>query len=514
MSENPVELSDERLKVLESVLDQQQTINQTLREQLTWNSMLMGEDRGWDAMFGARRELFLGPSLIELKEWSLKLRESLGNVHMQRGLRLRTNNIWSGGIHYNDDALPSGSGVKVQTKKRIDDSLNRRNFFGGQAHAERESALYTDGLYLVLGDPSDWTLEPVALEHIGALAFNPTRADEIIAYRIDFVDYSNNVMGEPRREWHYTDLAYARRGKPGFNFRVNGDEVGPDARVIFDQHVNTQVGWALGVPDALTAYAWAKVYRDFVMNGKVMSDAMAQFAFQIATGSRKETDSAAARIAQPSDAGATLIGANSLVPLPTAGKGYDFESGRPLLAIIAAALEVSVISLSSDPGASGHNSAMTLDLPTRLAMESRRSLHIEFDRRVLLWMGANPDLLEVTFATLDDAADLYREIQALILALSSGLYDPEAIEDRLSTLLEVTGNTVPSGYMLPNNINTLKAQAKLAPAPVAPSADPAQAPNQDKGQNSSTAAPDQGKNNPAGNSAVKGNDIRNKPAKP
>lgn len=507
MAENTVELSEERLAALEAVLDREQTINQTLREQLQWNAMLAGEDIGWARIFGGGVDRYIGPSLLEMKTWSRKLRDALGNVHMQRGLRLRTNNIWSGGIHYDEDALPSGSGHKVQTKTRIYDPINQRHFFGAGAHFERESALYTDGLYLALGDPSTWTLEPWSIEHVGSIAYHPRRPDEIIAYRLDFQDYTNDTDGVWNREWHYVDLYYDMRDKPGFQFKIQNDEKAPDNRVIFDLHVNTQVGWTFGVPDSLTAYAWAKVYRDFVMNGKVMSDAMAQFAFQVATGTKKETANVAARLAEPSDAGATLVGANSLVPLPTAGKGYDFDSGRGLLAIVAAALEVSVVALSSDSGAAGssYGAASTLDLPTRLAMESRRQLHVDFDRRVLVWLNAPADI-DVTFTALDDKADVYRELQALILALDSGLYEAAPIEERISDLLQITGNSVPDGWLIPNNLQSAKAQAALAPKPNP--ADPNGAPAPAGVGKKSTAAPDQGKNNAAGKSDVKGNDLR------
>lgn len=503
---NELELHENHVEILAAALDQSHSVNEVLREQLTWNAMLQAEDKNWTKVLGGGMgDVANGPTLDDVKLWSERLREALGNVHMQRGLRLRTNNIWSGNIHYNEDALPKGSGRKVQTKDRVHDPLNQRNFFGSQAHDERESALYTDGAYLVLGDPADWSLEPYSIDTVGAVALNPRRRDEVIAYRFDYTDYSTPIPTQ-RREWHYTDLANARRGKPGFGIKVERGETAPDERVVFDLQVNTQVGWAFGVPDSLTAYAWAKVYRDFIMNGKVMSDAMAQFAFQVATGSKKETETAAARIAQPSDAGSTLIGANTLVPLQTAGKGYDFESGRSLLAIVASALEVSVFALGSDTTGQGA-SATSLDLPTRLAMESRRQLHIDYDRRVLLWMGADAEKLEVTFSTLTDSADEYRELQALILALDSGLYEPDPIEKRISRLLEITGNTVPAGWLRPNNSKTLeiesKAKAKAAPAPGA-------AGGEDKGDDkaTSTASPGQGRSKASGKSDDKGNDIR------
>jgi hypothetical protein len=510
---NDVELRENRLEVLEAVLDTQVTVNQNLREQLTWNSMLAHEDEGWSQVLGGGiGDYASGPTLDDLKGWAEKLRGSLGNVHMQRGLRLRTNNIWSGNIHYNEKALPGGSGAKVQTKKRVDDPLNQRNFFGAQAHNERESACYTDSVYLVIGDPSDHSLEPISILDVGAVALNPRRPDEIIAYRVDFMDYTQaNAVAV--KQWHYTDLAYGRRNKPGFGIKAQQGETAPDDQLIFDLHVNTQIGWAFGVPDSLTAYAWAKVYRDFVMNGKVMSDAMAQFAFQIATGSKKETDTAAARVAEPSDAGSTMIGANTLVPLTTAGKGYDFASGRSLLSIVASALEVSVDSLDADSSGTTASGSSSLDLATRLAMESRRQLHIDFDRRILLWMGADPVTLAVTFTSLDDAADVYRELQSLVLALDSGLYQPAPIEKRISVLLEIVGNTVPPGWLQPNNLKTVKAEAEAKAKSASGSSNDAdgkqQGSDKDGEKASSTASPGQGRSKASGKGDNTDVDTRN-----
>lgn len=492
--------------ILEAALDQSTSINAVLREQLAWNHMLQSEDQNWTKVLGGGlHDPAAGPALSDIQDWSGKLREALGNVHMQRGLRSRTNNIWSGNIHYNEESFKGGSGAKYQTKKYVADPLNQRNFFGATAHIERESACFTDGIYLTLGDPADYSVEPYSIDQVGAVAFNPRRRDEIIAYRFDYMDYTG-AMPMARKEWHYTDLAIGRRHKPGFGIPPQKGETRPDDKVVFDLHVNTQVGWAFGVPDSLTAYAWARVYRDFVMNGKVMSDAMATFAFQVATGTKKETDTAAARIAEPSDAGATLIGANTLVPLTTAGKGYDFESGRSLLGIVAAALEVSVGVLGADSKDGGAGSS-SLDLATRLAMESRRQLHMDYDYRVLIWMGADAEKLKVTFTSLDESADIYRELQALILALDSGLYKPEPIEKRISVLLEIVGNDVPDGWLQPNNLKTITAEAE-AKAKAGPKAIPGGGGEKPDEKAHSTASPSQGRAKASGKSDDKGNDIR------
>src|SRR5690606_25720770 len=97
---NELALREDRLEILEAALDHSQTINEVLREQLRWNAMLQSEDENWTKVLGGGLgDVEAGPTLDDVKEWSEKLREALGNVHMGRGLKLRTNNIWSGDIH-------------------------------------------------------------------------------------------------------------------------------------------------------------------------------------------------------------------------------------------------------------------------------------------------------------------------------------------------------------------------------------------------------------------------------
>src|SRR5690606_29473438 len=102
-----------------------------------------------------------------------------------------------------------------------------------------------------------------------------------------------------KKMWYFTDLFEEKRSKaknPTINFNRESVPVAKDA-VIFDAYVNTQVGWTFGVPHALAALAWARLYRDFLVNGKIMSDALAQFAFQLQTKSKGGTQNASMKLA-------------------------------------------------------------------------------------------------------------------------------------------------------------------------------------------------------------------------
>ncbi len=436
-------------RVLEAAFED----NAMLKEELSQvNAMFAKEDIGW-GRFGQGNDLDQGLELLELHRWAWQIREAMaGNPHIKRGWRLRASYVWRDGIQYeNIPGAKQGKGTNVQA--RIDQPINQRNFFGHSAREEREGALYSDSAVYYLGDSRDYSLQPVPIWQIYGYYTNPDNHAEVWAYRRVWEHWEQGVGATPMNMWYLTDR-YPQNGPRPTAINLGGVEYPVDPNIImFEGHVNGQIGWAHGIPDALAALIWARLYRDFLTNGKIMSDAMAQFAFQATVQSKKGADNVALALAQPRQAGGVAVGGvpNQLVPMSTAGKGYDFASGNELAAVIATALEVSTIHLTSNPGSAGasYGSAQTLDMPTKLAIESRRQWHIEFDKRVLAWMGAKDAI--VTFGSQDDLTDIFREVQALLLMWSSGLYAAAPLEARLSQLMTVVGNVIPSGVIVPNN---------------------------------------------------------------
>lgn len=440
--------------VFREQLTQVLTENERLQESLEQvNYMLQREDQGW-FRFGSG-EMVMGLEILEIHQWSREIREAVaGNPHIKQGCRLRTNFVWQRGIRYdNIQGSKKGRGANIQA--RIDQDRNQRNFFGHAARERREAALYTDGTYAVLGDDRDYTLQEIPIWEIYGHYANPDDQSEVWAYLRKWNHYEAGKGSVPVQQWYLTD-AHPDWDDPkkrphlinygGVNFPLDTH------RTMFVGNVNGQTGWPYGVPDALSALVWARLYRDFMTSGKIMSDAMAQIAYQAASSTGAGQNNMAMKFAAAEGVGQTAVTgiADKLVPMSTAGKGYDFASGTALAAVIAAALEVSVVHLTANPGAGGsYGATATLDLPTQLAVLARRQWHIEFDTRILKWMGAKDPV--VTFNSLETAADLFREVQALLLMWSSGLYAAEPIEKRLSELLDIIGNTVPDGVIIPNN---------------------------------------------------------------
>jgi len=468
-----------------------------LREQLTnVQAMFAKEDIGWLKINGDFDTE--GLSLEDLQKWSQQIREAMaGNPHIKQGAELRSNYVWDGGIHYT--GIPKeGRGRGANVQSIIDDPTCQYNFFDSEAKKKREYALYSDSIYVAIGEEGTKKIvQTIPLSQITGEVRNPRNSSEVWAYRFSYTDYDKEAQDQSVNEWYYVDRYVGNR--PKTVKYIGKDEPVRQGYTAFDLKSNTQVGWPYGVPDALSALIWSRLYVDFVKNGKVMSDSMAAIAYKAVTATKKAGENASMKIGGGNAAGSTAVigAANDLVPMSTAGKGYDFDSGRALLAVVATSLGLSTIALSSDAGAAGssYGSASTLDLPVRMNIQARRQLHADYDVRVLKWMGAKD--ATATFDSLEDTASIYRAIQATMLKWGSGLYEAQEIREELDQLSGRLGKaSIPDGVMLPNNINS------WARADIDPKDGPATA------SNGGSVTPTQGSGTPFTDGSQNANDLR------
>jgi hypothetical protein len=206
---------------------------------------------------------------------------------------------------------------------------------------------------------------------------------------------------------------------------------------MFSSMVNKRTGTIWGVPDSFSAYPWAHAYNEYLKDGSRILKSLAMFAWQLKSRSKNGAATAAATIATPNSAGSTaILGADmELSSLPRAGS-VDLSSGRALAAMVASALEVSVVTLMSDPGSSGaYGTAQTLDVPTIKAMQARQKIWEQLFKRVLKFMGARN--VSVKWPKMESEAT-YRQIQAISLAYEAGaLWEDEfrmAVLDELDVV--------------------------------------------------------------------------------
>lgn len=462
--------------------------------------LLDREDRYWALQWGSgdmRADEF-GLTLSDLKSWGKKILPSVvGASWMGRGFRLRANYTWENGIRYGNIPGSKGSGTQGQrnVSKIIDRPGNQLHFFGKEARRKRELALYSEGVAFWKVHQATGDIETIPLRQITGELLDPTGIGLVWAYKREWTEYDITTgNSEKKTRWYFTDRFADRRVKE-IRPAGGGDPVEVDqAHLIVDQHANGIAGLAYGYPDALAAWIWNNIARDATMDGVSMQQALAMFALKASAGSQDGEKSAALQLASPQGAGnfAVVGGPNDLVPLSSAGKGYDFESLRFLVSIIASGLDVSVIHLTANPGDAGgsYGSAQTLDLPTRLAMAARRDEHVEVDKRMLRLLGVKDP--EVGFIPFNSGEETYRAVQALGLEYAGDTMSRQEYRDRLDDLQGRPNGTVPPEDQRPS-VLAAKALAKAVPQQSSPSGD-AGAPGSQK----QIASPTQGRSNGTG----------------
>jgi hypothetical protein len=417
--------------------------------------MIDSEDNHWSVIFG--RMEHDGLTLEQIHELDEEIRQSIiKSPIMDRGAQLRHSYIWSKGINLPVvETEPSKPGAKPRLHKILNDPTNQRYFFDGGAHEELERGLYTGGNVFALVNKKEGQARRVPVKEIVDLLTNPDFGEEIWAWQREWQHTNKAGADETMKVWYYTDdcpLPRAKRPKKIADVDVDHDQV-------FVVHsVNRQIGWPLGIPDAIAAVAWAKLYSEFLKHGYVMSRALASIAFRATVGSKSSGENASMKMADTKGAGNTAVmgAANSLTALPTAGRGYDFDSGRPIAAMVATAVQVSVVHLLSDPGAAGssYGASQNLDLPTRRAVVSRQESWVAFFQRLIAALGAPGQ--KVTFPPFDEP-DPYRALQSIVVGWSTGTLHIEEVRARLLDLLEIvtTETKAPDGVLLPNNADSL-----------------------------------------------------------
>lgn len=424
-------------------------------------AMIGREDEGWDLWIGGRGQEDGGFNLSDLSAWSDRLTPaSNASSWIGRGFRLRAQSYWQGDIQY--EGIPSesrGRGVNVQEK--IDHPENQRAFFAKAARTRRERRLYCEGFALWVGNDTTKLIEAVPLKQIVGTFTDPDNEGIIWAYKREW--QRRQADGRPKTmvRWYFTDTY---KDKQVGYITVDGKrekvETGWSA---FDMHVNTVEGWKFGMPDALSAWVWSEYAKDLYSDGMDVSEAMASIIFSASTASGKGAQNAANQFASPMGPGSTAVAGagGALAALSTAGKGYDFSSIREVVATIATSLDVSSIALTSNPGDAGssYGSAQVLDLPGKLSALARRDEHVELDLRVLRWMAGKGEAsksIKVYFHTLDDGAEIYRKVQAVVLKWQQGLMKPEDAAEQIDDIFGIPGGyAIPKGILIPNNRGSL-----------------------------------------------------------
>jgi hypothetical protein len=410
---------------------------------------------------------------------------SIANPLVKRGLSLRSAYVWGQGVEITARANGRDSAgeqdVQAVVSAFLDDDGNKRALTGSAARNRLEHALGTDGDLFIAHFTRPTTgqvqVRVVRADEITEVICNPEDRSEPWYYRRvwyrNTIDAQTGTVTPQQQERLYPCIDY----RPATRLRRLGQvEIAWDTPLLHVD-VNRPEGWQRGVPDAYAAIPWARAYKEFLESWAGLMHALSRFAWRLtAKPAVRAQAKAKLREAPPVTAAGQVndVGGTAILPpeaaleaIPKSGATIDAESGRPLAMMVAAALDVPVTMLLSDPGQTGARAvAETLDQPTELAMAQRRDLWATAYQRILRYViteavrapqgplrgvirrdpwtgqesvalaGDTDQTIDIDWPDLDDT-DMGVVVDAIVKAAGTGVVPPEQILRLLLTALGV-----------------------------------------------------------------------------
>lgn len=378
-----------------------------LQESLAELQLAM-DDAGWTRIVAAGQQEFTRDGLSRISAAARVY--TVKSPLLTRGLALRSAYVWGSGVHIGARATgknrenPAEQDVNTVVQGFLDDVGNRRALIDASAQLRSERCLFTDGNLFV----SLWTRPRTGAvtcrilpwDEIQDVICNPNDSSDPWFYKRTFtqntLDYGTGSQQPTQRTVYYPALGYRPAGaqKPR---TIGGDPVQWDAPVRHVK-VNDEQGWRFGVGDAYPALDWAKAYKEFLEDWAKLVRSLSKFAWRLTAKGSARAQARTRLATAPTDANGIVreVGNVAILPpdqsmdaIPKSGATIDSESGRPLAMMVAAALNVPVTMLLSDPGQTGARAvAETLDRPTELVMQQRREVWGEALRDILAYVIA------------------------------------------------------------------------------------------------------------------------------
>lgn len=421
------------------------------------------EDIGWRPLMGVSDGA--NSFTLDALHHASELCRAVATVNplVERGLKVRTGYIWGSGVTVTPVEFISGPGrprtvnLEPELPEGVEETLTST-----LAQLELESTAATDGNLFFLVDRrtkdvqripfeeitegvsqrgnrerllyirrtwNDWDLE---LDLDSAIDLDPITNPKASArgrtwMRADREGSVNRAQFAFRDVWYPTQAGLRMVGRSRGSTQIAGDPV-DHSKVIVHVPFNRLTGWRWGIPDVLPAVWWTKAYKEYLENCATLTKAYARFAWKVTSDRSRSVRRTAAAMAQaprvdpatgnPLNVGASaVLGSGQDLAAVGGNTKVDFDAGRPLAAMIAAALDVPLPALTEDPSISNNAAATSLDTSTVLVMQARQKVMDEMYRTVFRILG-----LKVRLRWPDISEEpIHRRLQALDIAIRLGL---------------------------------------------------------------------------------------------
>jgi len=368
------------------------------------------------------------------------------NPLIKRGAAVRASYVWGDG--YTFEGIEEDNPI-------LKDAKNKKWIFSPQANIEMEKCLFTDGNIFVLltkgnGRFTD-SIERVPFSQITGTVSNPDNKEDIWFYKREWERRVTRYKdGEPvaRKQVEYFPSDDYDRERYGAPKSIGGVKVNY-ASAMLHKAGEKQSGWKWGVADSITVVFWSMAYKEFLETMATLVKAYARFAWKVTTPSRGAANSAATRVAKPSqvnpltgeveNVGATAVAGmgTTLSAVGRTGGSVDFGAGLPLAAMVAAGLEIPLTALTADAGSANRSAGETLEEPTLKAMMTRQKLWSDFFERLFRYFGHED--VKTIWPRIDVEPTL-KAVQAIMAAIPSNLLHDDEVREYLMKALGIDNN--------------------------------------------------------------------------
>lgn len=392
------------------------------------------------------------------------------NPLVGRGLRVRTGYVWGSGVSVVPKEFIQGPGrprtvnLEPELPEGIDEVLT-----GTLAQLELERSSGTDGNLFFLVDRktkevlrvpfeeitegvsqrgnrerllyirrtwNDWDLE---LDFGGEIELTPITSPKAAARGRTWMRADREgVSGGTTRAgysfkdvWYPTPAGLRALGRGRAAAQLAGDPV-DHSKVIVHVPFNRLTGWRWGIPDVLPAVWWTKAYKEYLENCATLTKAYARFAWKVTSDRSRSVRRTASAMAQaprndpatgaPLNIGASaVLGAGQDLSAVGGNTKVDFDAGRPLAAMIAAALDVPLPALLEDPSIANNSAATSLDTSTILVMQARQKVMDDMFRTIFKVLGLK---IRLRWPEISEEP-VHRRLQALDMGIRLGLFSAD-----------------------------------------------------------------------------------------
>lgn len=382
--------------------------------------------------------------------------QTSSNALLKRGAALRASYVFGRGFKMSSN----GRALPPRFQGIVDNAVNQLVLFGEEACKKNERSLFTDGNFFVTWDKKRQVFARIPFSEIAGVATSPND-NEIVTYVL------RNWM-EPKtvgstemvqmQGWYPTDYADHSR----LASRIQDVAVLKDF-VIFHRKENEDGGAVWGVPDCLPALPWAWAYSEYLKDGSKMLKALSAIAWQVKSKTAKGVQNASAKVANNRQVAATVTsGADVELSAMPRNNAVNLDTGKPLAAMAATAMEVSVEALLSGASSTASGSQV-LDQSTLNAAYGRQGNWENFFTRILKFIGVQNPSVKFNAIIVDPS---YRNVQSLGQAWQTGLFDAEVIQAAYAEQLGIEApGMVPDGVLIPNNEHSMVGVSSNTPTP-------------------------------------------------